>query len=269
MNIIACIKQVPASDAIIKIRADEKAVDLAEMEKINAKLYVVNPYDEFAVEEAVRTKEKFGGEVTVITMGNEKAVEALRTCLAMGADKAIHLKDNAFEGADSYTSALVLSEAIKKLQYDVIFFGKQAIDDDLAAVGIYVAEFLGLPHVGLINKLEIDAANKKAVTQRPIEGGIEKIETALPAVFTCQKGLNEPRYASLPGIMKAKSKPLQEINLSAIGLKAEDVGRAGAKIKIEKVAFPPKRSGGKKIEGEPAQAVKELVRLLKEEAKVL
>lgn len=269
MNIIACIKQVPASDAVIKIRADEKAVDLAEMEKINAKLYVVNPYDEFAVEEAVRTKEKFGGEVTVITMGADKAAEALRTCLAMGADKAIHLKDPAFDGADSYTTALVLSEAIKKLQYDVIFFGKQAIDDDLAAVGIYVAEFLGLPHVGLINKLEIDAANKKAIAQRPIEGGIEKIETTLPAVFTCQKGLNEPRYASLPGIMKAKSKPLQEINLSAIGLKAEDVGRAGAKIKIEKAAFPPKRSGGKKIEGEPAQAVKELVRLLKEEAKVL
>ena len=254
MNIIACIKQVPASDAVIKIRADEKAIDLAEMEKINAKLYIVNPYDEFAVEEAVRTKEKFGGEVTVITMG---------------ADKAIHLKDTAFEGADSYTTALVIAEAIKKLQYDVIFFGKQAIDDDLSAVGIYVAEFLGLPHVGLINKLEIDAANKKAVAQRPIEGGIEKIETTLPAVFTCQKGLNEPRYASLSGIMKAKSKPLQEINLSALGLKADDVGRAGAKIKAEKITFPPKRSGGKKIEGEPAQAAKELVRLLKEEAKVL
>ncbi len=269
MNIIACIKQVPASDAAIKIAADEKTIDLSEMEKQSPEFLIVNPYDEFAVEEAVRTKEKFGGEVTVITMGSDKAVKALRTCLAMGADKAVLLKDPAFDGADSYTTALVLSEAIKKLQYDVIFFGKQAIDDDLAAVGIYVAELLGLPHVGLINKLEIDAANKKAVAQRPIEGGIEKIETTLPAVFTCQKGLNEPRYASLPGIMKAKSKPLQEMNLSALGLKAEDAGKNGAKIKIERVTFPPKRSGGKKIEGEPAQAVKELVRLLKEEAKVL
>ena len=174
MNIIACIKQVPASDAVIKITQDEKAVDLTEMEKINAKLYVVNPYDEFAVEEAVRTKEKFGGEVTVITMGSERAVEALRTCLAMGADKAIHLKDPAFDGADSYTTALVLSEAIKKLQYDVIFFGKQAIDDDLAAVGIYVAEFLGLPHVGLINKLEIDAVNKKLLLKGQLRAVLKR-----------------------------------------------------------------------------------------------
>lgn len=262
MNLIVCIKQVPATEAQIRIDASKKDIDRSNL------TYVVNPYDEFGVEEALRIKEKFGkGKVTVITMGPAKAVEALRNCLAMGADEAIHLKDDTFEGADSYATALVLAAALSRVPYDIIFFGKQAVDDDNGAVGIQVAELLNIPHVAVVNKLEIDG--KRAVANRQIEGGTEIVETSLPAVFTCQKGLNEPRYASLPGIMKAKNKPLKGMTLADLSLKAENVGRAGSKLNLLGMALPPKRKGGRIIEGEPPQAVRELVRLLREEAKVI
>ncbi len=264
MNLIVCIKQVPATEAQIRIGASKKDIDRSNL------TYVVNPYDEFGVEEALRIKERLGkGRVAVITMGPAKAVEALRNCLAMGSDEAIHLKDDTFEGADSYATAVTLAAVLSKIPYDILFFGKQAVDDDNATVGIQVAELLNLPHVAVVNKLEIDARNKRAVAHRQIEGGTEVVETPLPAVFTCQKGLNEPRYASLPGIMKAKSKPLKEMSLADLGLKAEDVGKAGSKLNLLGMDLPPKRKGGTIIEGEPPKAVKELVRLLREEAKVI
>lgn len=264
MNLLVCIKQVPATEAQIRINASKKDIDRSDL------AYIVNPYDEFGVEEALRIKERLGkGKVTVITIGPAKAVEALRNCLAMGADEAIHLKDDAFEGADSYATAVVLAAALSRIPYDIIFFGKQAVDDDNGAVGIQVAELLNLPHVAVVNKLEIDAENKRVVAHRQIEGGTEIVEAPLPAVFTCQKGLNEPRYASLPGIMKAKSKPFKEMSLADLGLKVEDVGKAGSKLHILSMEIPPKRKGGRIIEGEPPQAVKELVQLLREEAKVI
>ena len=264
MNIAVCIKQVPATESKIKPAADGKDIDRAGLS------YVVNPYDEFGVEEGLRIKERLKtGQVTVITIGPEKAAEALRTCLAVGADQAIHIKDPALEGGDAYSTALVLAASLKRGTYDIIFFGKQAIDDDNGAVGIHVAEFMGLPHVAAVNKLEIDPEAKRAVAHRQIEGGVEVVETKLPAVFTCQKGMNEPRYASLPGIMKAKQKPLSVLSLAELGLRSDEVGSKGAKIVFEKVKSPPPRSAGKIIGGEPPEAVKELVRLLREEAKIL
>jgi electron transfer flavoprotein beta subunit len=264
MNIVACIKQVPATEAKIKVDSSHTDIDRTNLG------YVVNPYCEFGVEEALRIKGRLGkGEVTVMSLGPAKVVEALRTCLAMGADQAIHLRDDAFEGGDSFTTAKVLAAALKQCNFDLVFFGKQAIDDDHGAVGIQVAELLGLPHVAVVNKLEFDSACKMAIAHRQIEGGIEVIETPLPAVFTCQKGLNEPRYASLPGIMKAKQKPLKELDLKALGLDPNTVGSKASKLKLVKINPPPAKTAGKILEGSPSETVKELVRLLREEAKVL
>lgn len=264
MNIAVCIKQVPASESKVKPSVDGKDIDRTGL------TYVVNPYDEFGVEEALRIKERLKtGQVTTLTLGPEKAAEALRTCLAVGADQAIHIKDPALEGGDAYTTALALAAALKRNPYDIIFFGRQAIDDDNGAVGIHVAELMGLPHVAGLNKLEIDPQGKKAVAHRQIEGAIEVLEVQLPAIFTCQKGLNEPRYASLPGIMKAKQKPLTVLTLADLGLDPKEVGSNGAKLVVEKIDSPPVRSAGKIIEGDAAQATAELVRVLREEIKVL
>lgn len=264
MNIVVCIKQVPATEAKIRVTPSGSDIDRTHLS------YVVNPYCEFGVEEALRIKERLGaGEVTVVSLGPSKVVEALRTCLAMGADRAIHLRDDSFEGGDSFATALALATALKRLIFDLLLFGKQAVDDDYGAVGIQVAELLGLPHVAVVNKLEINAEHKSAVVHRQIEGGIEVVETSLPAVITCQKGLNEPRYASLPGIMKAKQKPLQELDLKTLGLDPAAVGVAGAKLKLVKLIPPATRTAGQILEGAPSQAVKDLVRLLREEAKIL
>ncbi len=264
MNVAVCIKQVPASES--KIKPNASGTDI-EWEGLS---FIVNPYDEFAVEEALRIKERLGrGQVTVLTLGPQKAAEALRTCLAVGADLAIHVKDPYLEGGDAYSTAVVLAAAIKRGAYDLILFGKQAIDDDNGAVGIHVAEMLGLPHVAVINKLELFPDAKRAVAHRQIEGAIEVVETPLPAVFTCQKGLNEPRYASLPGIMKAKQKPLFTQTVADLGLTAEQVGRSGAKTQITRLSVPPARTTGKMIEGDAAVAAAELARCLREEIKVL
>ena len=263
MNVIVCMKQVPDTEALIKVKSDGSGISTEEIK------YVMNPYCEFAVEEALRIKEKFGGQAVLVTLGPQKAVEALRTGLAMGADRAIHLNDPAFERADGLSTARALAEAIKKEPFDLILCGKQAVDDDMAQVGPSLAEFLNLPHVTLITKLEIGADQKKAKVTREVDGGKEVIEVALPAVFTCQKGLNEPRYASLPGIMKAKKKEVKPINLAALGLPADQVGAAGAKTKILKYLPPPSRPPGKIVPGEVLEAAKNLVRLLREEAKAI
>jgi len=264
MKIAVCIKQVPASESKIRPSADGKDIDRRGLS------FVVSPYDEFGLEEALKIKEQSGdARVTVLTIGPEKAQDALRTCLAVGADEAIHIKDEAFEGGDAYSVALVLTEALKKEDYDLIFFGKQAIDDDSGAVGIEVAEMMGLPHVAVINKLEVDFVASRAVAHRQIEGALEVIETSLPAIFTCQKELNEPRYASLPGIMKARKKPLTIMSRNDLGLASDRVGSKGAKSLIEKITAPPSRESGVLIEGDPPTAVKELARLFREEIKVL
>lgn len=263
MNIAVCIKQVPATESKIKPSADGLDIDRTGLS------YVVNPYDEFGVEEGLKIKEQLNeGTVTVITIGPEKATESLRTCLAVGADQAIHIKDDALTKGDAHTISQVLAAALKKAEYDIIFFGRQAVDDDSGAVGIHVAELMGLPHVAGINKLELNAEGKKVVVHRQIEGSVEVVEATLPAIFTCQKELNEPRYASLPGIMKAKQKPLTVWSLDDLDLTPETVGAEATKVTIEKITSPPVRKAGKTIDGDTAQAVSELVRLLREEAKI-
>jgi len=263
MNIIVCMKQVPDTAARIKIGSDGRDIDRSDLS------YVVNPYDEYAVEEAIRIKEKVGGEVVVLCMGPERATEAIRTCLAMGADRGIHLKDEAFEGSDPYATAKLLAKAVSGMEYDLILCGKQAVDDNASFVGPALAERLGIPQATVITNLELAEDQKKITVKRETEGGKEVLELPLPALVTAQKGLNEPRYASLPGIMKAKKKEIKVVDAAALGISPDEVGEKGARENILALTLPPERQAGKVIPGEPAEAVKELVKLLKEEAKAL
>lgn len=266
MNIIVCMKQVPDTEA--KIKPTPEGDGIVE-EGIK---WVMNPYDEYAVEEALRLKEKFKGEstVTIVSIGPKRVLEAIRTALAMGVDKGAHIDDPALTGSDSYNTAKVLAAALKDIPYDIILFGKQAVDDDCAQVPQGLAEFLDLPQAMVIEKLEVADDGKKATAYRRIEGGAKEVlEISLPAIIAAEKGLNEPRYASLPGIMKAKSKEVKNLDLAALGLSASEVGAEGAKVKILKYSLPPEKQPGKKIEGEPEETAKELVKLLREEAKIV
>lgn len=264
MNIIVCMKQVPDTEAQIRVKPDGSGIVDSDIK------FVMNPYDEYGVEEALLLKEKFGGTVTIVCLGPERAIEAIRTGLAMGVDKAVHLDDQAFEGGDAFSTAKALAAAIKGMEYDLIFCGKQAIDDDLAQVGPALAEMLGIPQIVVVTKVEVSEDGKKAKVNRQIIGGEEIIEVPLPAVLTAQKGLNEPRYASLPGIMKAKKKEVKVLKIADLGLDPNGVGKAGAKTQILKMYSPPQRETGKIIEGETAEeTAQKLATLLREEAKVI
>jgi electron transfer flavoprotein beta subunit len=250
MKIAVCIKRVPDSETRVKIGPDRKSLDEAGVK------FVLNPYDEFAVEEALQRKEKAGaGEVAVVCLGPAAAQETIRTALAMGADRGVLLQSDAIP-ADGFVTAQALASELKAGSWDLILFGKMAIDDYSQQVGPMVAELLGLPCVTAVAHLEL--AGAKGVAEREIEGGIEVVEFPLPAVITADKGLNEPRYPALKGIMAAKKKPLE----------VKPVQLAAGGIEVVALTPPPERKEGK-IVGEGAAAVPELVRLLREEAKVL
>jgi len=264
VNSIVCLKQVPDTETQIKIASDSKSIVTDDIK------WVMNPYDEFGVEEALRLKEKHGGEVTVIGLGPKRVTESIRTALAMGADKGILITDDALEGSDSIATAKAIAAAVKDLEYDVIFTGQRGVDDDLGIVGATLAELLGIPQLSLIVKVEVAEDGKSVKVERPIEGETLVIESSLPALITAQKGLNEPRYASLPGIMKAKKKPLDEKSLGDLGLDSAEFGEAARKLKILELTPPPARAAGKIIEGEtPQEKAAQLAKLLHDEAKVL
>jgi electron transfer flavoprotein beta subunit len=248
MKLAVCINHVPDTAAKINIASDGKNIDKTGI------TFVLNPYDEFAIEECLRLKEKNSGEVIAVSLGGDAHKETLRKALAMGVDKAVLLKDESTR--DSFSVARALADYLKEISPDAIFFGKQSVDSDDAAVGTMVSEMLGLPSVSVIVKLEI--ASGTALAEREIEGGKEKVQVKLPAVFTCQKGLNEPRYPSLKGIMAAKSKPIEEKVPAA----------AQPKVELMALRKPPSKNAGK-IVGTDISAVPELVRLLHEEAKVI
>lgn len=264
MNIIVCIKQVPDTETQIKIGPDGKSIVESDIK------WVMNPYDEYGVEEALKLKEKFGGEVTVVGLGPKRVTESIRTALAMGADKGILINDPALEGSDALGVAKALAAAIKGLECDIIFTGQRGIDDDRGIVGAALAEFLGIPQISVVLKLEVSEDGKSVKANRPVEGQTDIIEANTPVLITTQKGLNEPRYASLPGIMKAKKKPLDEKTLADLGLDAAQVGKSASKIAIVELTPPPSRAAGRIIDGESAeQKAGELTKLLHEEAKVI
>jgi electron transfer flavoprotein beta subunit len=258
MKIVVCIKYIPDTTIKIKISPDEKAVELSDI------AFVVNPYDEFAVEEALKIKEAKGGEVIVVSAGTEQSTAGLRTCLAMGADSAVLISDPLFNDADSYLTGKALASVCRELQPDLILFGKHAIGVDNGQVPAVVAESLDLPQASVVTKLEVQDTSFRA--ERDIEGAHEIIEGSLPAVITAQKGLNVPRYASLKGIMAAKKKEIKVQTLDSLGLMEEEMK---PRISIEKVELPPSRPPGKILTGEVADVVPQLVKLLHEEAKVI
>lgn len=256
MKIFVCVKQVPDTETKIKIAGDGKSIDTAGIK------WILCPYDEFAVEEAIRFKEKNAGAiVTVVTAGPDRAVEALRTALAMGCDEAIHVATP--ESADSYLSAKALARAIEKNgPAHLIFTGKQAIDDDASQVHQAMAEFLNLPAVTVVLRAQYGSTIQ---VEREVEGGsIEKYELPVPCVIAAQKGMNEPRYASLPNIMKAKKKEVKKMSLADL-----DLSEAQTKISYSQMSLPPERGSCKMIQGDAATIAKELVKALHEEAKVI
>lgn len=257
MSSVVCISHVPDTESRIKVsgtRIDEAGVK-----------FIVSPYDEFALEEAIRQKEKSGGDVTVVTFGPDRAQQALREALARGATKALHVKGESAD-ADALGIAKVLAAAIKTVEHDLVFFGKQGVGTDNGLVGPMVAELLGYPQVNVVTHLEV--ADGKVTAHREIEGAEEVLEAPAPAVITAQKGLNEPRYASLKGIMAAKKITIDVKTPADLGLDESDIFKK--RVVVVSMDMPAEKSGGRKVDGaDPAAAAREIIKYIKEEAKAL
>jgi len=255
MNILVLLKRTFDTEEKIVIQNNQVSEDGVE--------FIINPYDEYAVEEGIKLRDEFGGEVTVLTVGPADADKELRTALAMGADKAILVDDESLFG-DEYKVSVVLANIIKERGFDIILGGNVSVDNGAGQVASRVAELLDIPQVTTITKLTVEGT--KAVAERDVEGDLEVIETTLPALFTAQQGLNEPRYPSLPGIMKAKKKPLERLGAGDLTI---DAGALTSKTELVELYAPPKKEAGRILEGEKEDQVKELVQLLRNEAKVI
>ena len=259
MKILVAVKQVPDTATQVKIGSDPKQIDTAGI------TWIVSPYDEFAIEEALRIKEKRGqGEVVAVTLGPDRAKEALRSALAMGCDRAIHVNDPSLAVADTLTTARALAAVVKQEAPQLVLCGRQAIDDDMGAVGAQLAEVLGWPCASWIMEEAVDADAKKIRVGRQVEGGLEVFDIPLPAVLSAQKGLNEPRYPTLKGIMGAKKKEIKDVKASDLGLTS-----VTPELSVTALEALPARPPGRIIPGEVKEAVKELVRALREDAKAI
>jgi len=259
MKIVVCVKQVPDTETKVRLAPDGASIVESDVN------WIVSPYDEFAIEEALRLKEAKGGEVVLVSVGPERAQTALRTGLAMGADRAVHVKDARLDAADTLGTARALAAAIRTLApFDLVLCGQQGVGGDHSQVPGMLAELLDLPQVTVAVKIEV--GDGQATVEREIEGGRETWQTPLPAVVSAQKGLNEPRYASLKGIMAAKKKPIQATDAAALGL---DDAATAPKVRVTALELPPSRPPVRMIEGDPGTQAKELLRLLHEEAKVI
>ncbi|MBW5448274.1 electron transfer flavoprotein subunit beta [Cohnella sp. CFH 77786] len=255
MNVYVLMKQTFDTEEKIVLRDGNIADDGVK--------FVINPYDEYAVEEAIRIKEQHGGTVVAVSVGPERAAEALRTALAMGADEAVLISDERI-GADEFSVSKALAAYLGKQSYDLILGGNFSVDNGSGQVAIRLSQLLGIPHVSSITQLTL--SGNQAVVLRDAEGDTETVEVALPALFTAQQGLNEPRYPSLPGIMKAKKKPFGQLGLEDLGLSEGDTA---PKTERESLSLPPERKAGRILKGGPAEQAAELVQLLRTEAKVI
>lgn len=257
MNIFVLLKRTFDTEEKIVINQGQIQEDGAE--------FIINPYDEYAVEEAIQLRDEHGGEVTVVTIGTEEAEKELRTALAMGADKAVLINvEDDLDDIDQYTTSKIIAKYLEDQEYDLIIGGNVAIDGGSGQVGPRVAELLNIPQVTTITNIEVDGDT--ATMERDVEGDKEVVEVSLPVLVTAQQGLNEPRYPSLPGIMKAKKKPLEELELDDLDLDEDDVE---AKTETVEIFLPKQKEAGKVLEGEISDQVKELVNLLHTEAKVI
>ena len=262
MKVLVLVKQVPDTATQVKLASDGLGIDATGI------TWIVSPYDEFALEEALRIKEKRGPgdavEVVVVTLGPDRAKEALRSCLAMGADRGIHVNDPAFEGADTLTAARALAAVITLEAPQLVLAGRQAIDDDMGAVGAQVAEVLGWPCLSWVMEEAISQDGTRVRAGRQVEGGLEVFDVPLPCILSAQKGMNEPRYPTLKGIMGAKKKEIKD-------LKAADLGLGTPSRELEVVALKalPPRAPGRILTGDPKDMAKELVRALREDVKAI
>ena len=261
MNIVVIIRQTPDTETKIKLGGESNKIDNTGI------TWIINPYDEFALEKGLKIKEQINaGEVVLLACGSSRTEEAIRQGLAMGANRAVFIKDDALEYADAYTVSKLIASELKNMQFDLVLSGKKVIDLETSQIPIFVAEELGLTHVSFVMRFnEIDATNKKVTVDREAEGSHEIIEVQLPALITCDRGEDFPRYASIAGIMKAKKKEIKEISIqhSALSIQQE------TRTEIVSLELPPSRKEAKIFEGEIPEKVASLVEALREEAKVI
>lgn len=260
MKIAVCIKAVPDTEAKIAVAADKTNIETTGIR------FVCSPFDEFAIEEALLQKQKHGGETMVFSMGGAECTDVIRDALARGIDNATHLQDPAFANLDPLSTAKVLAAAIKDGGYDLVLLGQQGVGGDNSQVPGMLAELLDMPQATVITKLEIDGGKFKA--DREIEGAHETVEGELPALMSAQKGLNEPRYPGIKGVMAARRKEIAVKNAEALGL-AGKVGADHAAMKLVEMALPPDRPQGRLLDGDADTQVKTLIQLLKTEAQVI
>ncbi len=257
MDIIVCVKHIPeTAEAEIRIDKSGKRIETEDL------VFDINEWDDYALEEAVLLKEKLGGSVTAVTVGSEQADGTLRKCLARGADRAIRLTDEAFEGSDGYATAKILHSAIKDLPYDLILAGALAGDDGYSQVGVTLAEMLGIPHATMVKRVESTEDNLRV--NRELEGGLQEIvEVKLPALLTIQTGINEPRYVSIMGIRKARKKEIKILGLSDLDLKEDDVGEAGSWMTVQKMFMPQVEKEAEILEGTPDEVTSKISEILR------
>jgi electron transfer flavoprotein beta subunit len=264
MKIAVCIKQVPNAEARLRLSRDGRWLDEEDLP------FIINESDEYALEEGLRLAEKTGGEVVVFSVGPERVKEALRKALAVGAARAVHLSDPAFQNGDALSTGRALAAALARDAFDLVLTGSQSDDVGYGATGSVVAGHLGWPHVWLVMGVELEEGGRTAKVTREMESGVNEISrVALPAVLEIQAGLNHPRYASLKGIMAAKKKEIATAAPADLGLDASQVGEAGSRLEIVAVSFPQSGKGAQMLEGDAKAAAAALVERLQKEARVL
>ena len=262
MQIAVLIKEVPDTATRIQVKPDGSGIVTDGIK------WVMNPYDEFALEEALQIRDREGGEVVLYSFGPARVDDVLRQGLAMGANRAVRVSDEGLQAVDHLVVAKILAEALKRESWDLVWCGKQAVDDDAAQVGPLVSVHLGLPQAMVVLGITVDAANRRLTVRRELEGAEETVELPMPAVLGAQRGLNTPRYPTLPNIMKAKRKPLDTLSVADLGLSAEALGSVH-RVTVEQYFAPPARPEGRILSGDPADAARELVRLLHTEAHII
>ena len=258
MNIIVCIKQVPETTEV-RINPETNTLIREGVKSI------INPFDMYAIEESIRLKEKFGGKVTVISMGPPQADAALREAISLGADEGVLVCDRAFAGSDTWATSYTLAGAIKKLgEFDLILCGKQASDGDTAQVGPGISTHLDIPQVTYVKKIE-EVKDKIMRVERMLEEGFEVIETPLPALLTVVKEINEPRLPSLKGMMRSKQAKITSFTQNDLNLDPQNIGLCGSPTQVVKIFTPPQRTGGQILTGEIPEIAEKLVNLIKDE----
>ncbi len=264
MKIAVCIKQVPDTEARLRVSKDGRWLEEEDLP------FVINESDEYALEEGLRLAEATGGEVVALTLGPDRGRDALRKALAVGAARAVHLKDPAFDGGDALATGRALAAAVRQGGFDLVLTGSQSDDLGYAATASILAGELGWPHAWLVMGVELEPGGASARVTREMESGMNEIvRLRLPAVLAVQAGINHPRYASLKGIMAAKKKEIAEVKAADLGLDPANVGAAGSRLSILSVALPASGAGAQRIEGDAKTAAKTLVEKLQKEARVI